>query len=88
MYGDAGALQLGQEALDTLRKVVLTEFSEIGNSVQVEPHEIPRGLVLEFNKWTEEGGLLAGLGKPHRAKLLAHYRHSIEMEYNRISVLV
>lgn len=84
---DLGASEAWNDNVElkkTLGKDILQNFHGVGKEHNLEDFEIPKAIVLEFSSWTPENGLLTGLGKVARKKVMDRYHLSIDLEYNRL----
>ena len=73
------------------RNAVLQDLRAIAKKESLRPHEIPSHLVIDFEPFTPENGLLTSSMKPCRHKLAAHYASrlkSTDTFHQRLKALI
>jgi len=77
---------LGHRMCDesVIKSTVLASIHAIAAEAQLNSYEIPRDLLLETEPWTQQSGLLTGVGKLARPALSARYGDRLEQLYRDI----
>ena len=57
---------------------ILANLRSIGQTESPQPHEIPSRLIVDFQPFTPDNGLLTSSMKLPRYKLAAHYAHRLK----------
>ena len=78
-YAQAYALQ---HHLSNFNDAVLQDLRSIGEKESLRPHEIPSQIIVDFDPFTSENGLLTSSLKHCRPKLAAHYAHRFTKSNN------
>ena len=71
-----------QHHLSNIKDAVLQDLRSIGERESLRPHEIPSQLIIDFDPFTPENGLLTSSLKHCRPKLAAHYAHRFTKSNN------
>lgn len=61
-----------------LYTMIMSELRSIGTKAGLQKHEIPSRIVIDFEPFTTENGLLTSSMKPCRPKLAAHYKNRLK----------
>ena len=61
-----------------LYEKIMHELHSIGTKAGLQKHEIPSRIVIDFQPFTTENGLLTSSMKPCRPKLAAHYKNRLQ----------
>jgi fatty acid CoA ligase FadD9 len=61
-----------------LYNTIMHELHSIGTKALLRPHEIPSRIIIDFEPFTVENGLLTSSSKPCRPKLAAHYANQLK----------
>jgi fatty acid CoA ligase FadD9 len=67
-----------------VRGLLRGEFRRMAAAARLRPFEVPRDLLVEKARWTQDNGLLTGVGKPARAQLRRRYGVRLEALYGRL----
>ena len=68
-----------------IREHLQQQLDSVGVSQGLEPHEIPRGMVVCLEPWTMESGLVTPTGKVKRGAVAAQFMDAIWQEISRVS---
>jgi fatty acid CoA ligase FadD9 len=61
-----------------LHEAIMRELHTIGTKAALQKHEIPSQIIIDFEPFTTENGLLTSSMKPCRPKLAAHYKNRLK----------
>ena len=64
-----------------LKPVILRSLRDAARSAGLEPYETPRDIIVEFEPFTLDNGLLGGVRKPSRPNLKKRYADQLEELY-------
>jgi len=70
---------------EDLKSILLNALREIGRKQSLNSYEIPRDIIVETEPFSNENGLLAGVGKLLRPKMKERYQDRLEAMYARIA---
>jgi len=70
---------------EELKSILLNALREIGRKKSLNSYEIPRDIIVETEPFSNENGLLAGVGKLLRTKMKERYQDRLEAMYERIA---
>jgi len=70
---------------EDLKSILLNALREIGRKQSLNSYEIPRDIIVETEPFSNENGLLAGVGKLLRPKMKDRYQDRLEALYARIA---
>ena len=71
-----------EHPLSDLSNAVLQDLRLIGKKEALRSHEIPSQIIIDYEPFTSENGLLTSSLKPCRHKLAAHYAHRFKPSNN------
>ncbi len=74
---------LARENTD-LRAALAHSLAELAREAGLNSYEIPREFLLETEPFSEQNGLLSGIGKPLRPKLIQRYGEQLEELYRAL----
>ncbi|RJO75343.1 NAD-dependent epimerase/dehydratase family protein [Nocardia panacis] len=66
---------------DSIKSALGDSLQRIGKDAQLQSYEIPRDFLIETEPFSEENGLLSGIGKILRPKLRDHYGPRLQQLY-------
>ncbi|GAA2048391.1 carboxylic acid reductase [Williamsia deligens] len=80
---DAIARSGGDDA--ALRASIVDTLKRVGREAGLNSYEIPRDVLVETTPFSRENGLLSGVGKVLRPKLIDHYGERLEELYRELA---
>lgn len=67
-----------------LHEMITNELQRVAKSASLQKHEIPSRILIDFERFTIENGLLTSSMKPCRPRLAEHYKNSIEQRLKKL----
>lgn len=67
-------------------KMLISEFNQIGRDANLQPYEIPQGILVETEPFTPENGLLTSLSKIKRYACEKKYKSQLVELYKQIEI--
>lgn len=69
----------------TLKALISKSFQDVAVAVGLQSYEIPRDFIVETTPFTDENGMLTGIGKLARPMLLERYGSRLEARYAELA---
>ncbi|MGH3725791.1 MAG: carboxylic acid reductase, partial [Mycobacterium sp.] len=79
------ALELSQGDHESLKRLIGESLQQIAREAELQPYEVPRDFLVETEPFTAANGLLTGIAKLARPKLLEKYGARLEQLYSDIA---
>jgi fatty acid CoA ligase FadD9 len=70
---------------DELKPMISASLQDAAKAAALQPYEIPRDFIVETTPFTQESGLLTGIGKMARPKLKERYGERLEQLYAELA---
>jgi fatty acid CoA ligase FadD9 len=67
------------------KQELLQEFEKLGKELGLQEYEIPKGVIIDHEKWTPESHLVTATGKLCRAKLTQKFKLQIDVQYTKFT---
>ena len=76
---------LSRDDADVLKPKIRQSLNDVARAAELQSYEVPRDFIIETEPFTLENGLLSGIRKPARPKLLERYGDRLEQLYTELA---